>query len=248
MFPVLETLIALQALDSAADAARRRLTELPAAEQAIDKQIAAALADVERARASLAANQHARRELEKQVATVDARLARFEDHKAAVKTNQEYTALLHEISTFKAEKDGLEEQILGLMEAADAISAEIAALSSRQSEVQKTGDTAKAALAAERGTVEAELARLAAAKAAKTPELPPAVLTKYEQLLKQRKMVAVAIMRGELCTACHVGLRPAVTQQVRRNAEMVTCDSCQRILYFAPEPPADPATSPAPAG
>ena len=83
MFPVLETLIALQALDSAADAARRRLTELPAAEQAIDKQIAAALADVERARASLAANQHARRELEKQVATVDARLARFEDHKAA---------------------------------------------------------------------------------------------------------------------------------------------------------------------
>jgi predicted nucleic acid-binding Zn-ribbon protein len=248
VFPVLETLIALQALDSAADAARRRLTELPAAEHAIDKEIAAAASDVERARSSLAANQQARRELEKQVATVDARLARFEDHKAAVKTNQEYTALLHEITTFKSEKDGLEEQILGLMEVADGITVEIAQLASRQSEIQKTGEAARLALGAERGAVEAELARLARAKAETTPDLPPAVLAKYEQLLKQRKMVAVAVMRGELCTACHVRLRPAVTQVVRRNSELVNCDSCQRILYFVPDPPADAAASSVAAG
>ena len=63
----------------------------------------------------------------------------------------------------------------------------------------------------------------------------PAVLAKYEQLLKVRRMLAVAPINGELCTACHVRLRPAVAQQVRRNEEIITCDSCQRILYAVPK-------------
>ena len=62
---------------------------------------------------------------------------------------------------------------------------------------------------------------------------------------EQRKMVAVAPLRGEICGACHVRLRPAVTQQIRRNAEIVTCDSCQRILYALPAP--DAAAEPPPA-
>jgi predicted nucleic acid-binding Zn-ribbon protein len=43
-------------------------------------------------------------------------------------------------------------------------------------------------------------------------------------------------MKNETCTACHVRLRPAVAQQIRRNAEIVQCDSCQRILYFVAPP------------
>ena len=58
-----------------------------------------------------AAVKAARRALEKDVAVVDARLSKFEDHKAAVKTNQEYTALLHEIATAKSEKDAVEEHL-----------------------------------------------------------------------------------------------------------------------------------------
>jgi predicted nucleic acid-binding Zn-ribbon protein len=51
-------------------------------------------------------------------------------------------------------------------------------------------------------------------------------------------MVAVAAIEGELCTACHVRLRPAMVQLVRRNDDIVTCDSCQRILYYVPKEPA----------
>lgn len=238
MTPLLESLIALQALDTAAETARRRLAELPAAEQAIERDLAAAVAVVERAKAGLASNQQARRDLEKQVATADARLARFEEHKAAVKTNQEYTALLHEIATFKAEKDGVETQILDLMEAADRISGEIAELNERLADTRRIGDAARAALKAERTSLDEELVRLSREKAVLAPAVAAPVLAKYEQLLKQRKMVAVAVMRGEICMACHVRLRPAVTQQVRRNSEIVQCDSCQRMLYFVPAPPA----------
>jgi predicted nucleic acid-binding Zn-ribbon protein len=239
----LERLIALQALDTAAETARRRLADLPAVEQAIARKITVAEAAVDVAKAAHAENQRQRRELEKQVAAVDARLTRFDEHKASVKTNHEYTALLHEIATAKAEKDGIEEQILALMESADGIQASVRDAEGVVASVNQEAKAGRAALAGERAALEAELARLAGAKVEVAATVDKPTLARYEQLLKQRKMVAVAEMQGDLCMACHVRLRPAVTQQVRRNAELVTCDSCQRLLYFKPAP-ADTATAP----
>lgn len=238
MTPQLTALVALQQLDTAAEAARRRLAELPAAEQALDARVAAAAEDVNAAKARLAENQHARRELEKQVAVVDGRLARFEDHKAAVKTNQEFTALLHEIATAKGEKDTIEEQILILLEGADVITSDIKAAERALAEARQEADAGKADLHAERRAVETELARLDGERARETSDVEKPVLAKYEQLLKQRRMIAVAAIDGERCAACHVRLRPAVAQQVRRNDGLVQCDSCQRILYFVPKEPA----------
>lgn len=238
MIPQLAALIALQQLDTAAEVARRRLGELPAAEQAIDARIASASQAVEAAKARLAENQQARRALEKQVAVVDGRLSRFDDHKAAVKTNHEFTALLHEISTAKGEKDAVEEQILVLLEAADVVAAEIKAAEATLAEARRDASASKAALGAERQTLDAELARLNDERARETTGIEKPVLARYEQILKQRRMVAVAQIQGELCTACHVRLRPAVAQQIRRNDSIVPCDSCQRILYFVPKEPA----------
>jgi predicted nucleic acid-binding Zn-ribbon protein len=238
MIEQLASLVALQQLDTSAEAARRRLAELPSAEQAIDTRLAAASQDVDAAKARLTENQHSRRELEKEVAVVDSRLARFDDHKAAVKTNQEFTALLHEIATAKSEKDAIEEKILFLLEDADAITADVKAAERAHADARRDAETSKAGLTAERHTLEAELARLDGERARETTTVEKAVLSRYEQLLKQRRMVAVAPIEGELCTACHVRLRPAVVQQIRRNDGIVPCDNCQRILYFVPKVPA----------
>jgi predicted nucleic acid-binding Zn-ribbon protein len=70
------------------------------------------------------------------------------------------------------------------------------------------------------------------------------LLAKYDQLLKMRKMLAVASLDGDICSACHVRLRPVVAQHVRRGTEIVTCDSCQRILYAVPKAADAPADAP----
>ncbi len=231
MLPALASLIALQQLDTAADAARRRLAELPAAEHGIDAALAAATSALDAVKTRLQENQQARRALEKDVAAVDTRMARFEVHKAAVKTNQEFTALLHEIATAKTEKDALEDRILVLMEAADFLAGELKADERELAERKRDGDKAKTALAAERATLDAELARLAHERTGEARGVEAPLLAKYEQLVKQRRGVAVAAMNGEICSACHVRLRPHITQQVRRNDSIVTCESCQRMLY-----------------
>ena len=235
MSPLLAALVELQKLDTAADAARRRLADMPAAERAIADRLAAAAAQADAAKERLAENQRLRRDLEKDVAVVDGRLARFEDHKAAVKTNQEFTALLHEIATAKGEKDAVEERILELLEAADGITAEIKAAESALTEARQAGDQARAELDSERRAIEAELDRLAGERTREAAAVDAPVMARYEQLLKARKMLAVAAIDGERCTACNVRLRPAVVQQIRRNDGIVLCDSCQRILYFVPK-------------
>lgn len=236
MLPALEALISLQDLDTLADQARRRLAELPAAEEAVRARVSGAAADVEAVKTRQTENQNARRALEKDVAGVDTRLARFDDHKAAVKTNQEYTALLHEIATAKAEKDGIEERILGLMEDADLIAKDRKAAEGGLATAHREGEETRAALTKERTALEAELLRLAGARKREAAAVDAALLAKYEQLLKQRRGIAVAVMNGEMCTACHVRQRPAVAQHIRRNDSIVQCDSCQRILYFKPPP------------
>jgi predicted nucleic acid-binding Zn-ribbon protein len=242
--PELAFLVAVQQLDTAADRSRRRLAELPAAEHAIDARISEAAAAVEAVKHKLQENQHARRALDKDVAAVDTRLARFEDHKAAVKTNQEYTALLHEIATAKGEKDAVEDRILELMEAADGLAAELRRAEAGLVDARRDGETQHATLGAERATLEKELARLADERRRETAGASAPVLAKYEQILKNRRGIAVVAMVGDICSACHVRLRPHIAQQIRRNEDIVSCESCQRILYFVP--PEEQAQSPRP--
>lgn len=237
VLPALASLIALQKLDTAADAVRKRLAELPAEMQAIDADLAAAAAALDGVKGRLQENQHARRALEKDVAAVDVRLARFDDHKAAVKTNQEYTALLHEISGAKKEKDAIEEKILVLMESADQLAAELKADERALAEKKQHGDKAKAALGGEKAQLDAELARLAHERTGETRGVDAPVLARYEQLLKQRRGIAVSRMVGEMCTTCHVRLRPHIAQIIRRNDEIVPCESCHRILYYVEPAP-----------
>jgi predicted nucleic acid-binding Zn-ribbon protein len=236
MSPVLTALIALQQVDTAAEQARRRLADMPLAEQAADAAVAMADEAVMKARARLAENNVSRRELEKQVAEIDTRLSRFEDHKAAVKTNQEFTALLHEIATAKTSKDALEEQILLLLDAADGVTADIKTAEQQLAVATNEQKQLGAALSAERRELEDELRRLGEQREGQTAHVQKTVLAKYEQILKQRRMLAVAAIEGDICSACHVRLRPAMAQQIRRNEEIVQCDSCQRILYAIPRP------------
>lgn len=232
MVQALEALVALQALDTAADTARRRLAELPAVEQIIAQRVDEAAALVDTVKNRLQQNQQARRALDKDVAAVDVRLARFDDHKAAVKTNQEYTALLHEIATAKGEKDAIEDRILVLMEEADGLAAELKAAESGLVQAKKDGDLERAALGTERTSLEQELSRIAAERKRQVGSTSPAVFSKYDQILKSRRGLAVVQMIGETCAACHVRLRPHVAQLVRRNEDIVQCESCQRILYY----------------
>jgi predicted nucleic acid-binding Zn-ribbon protein len=239
----LDRLITLQRLDTASHDAQRRLAEEPERVKALDVRIETAKQRVAAAKEQLAANQTARREIEKDVAVHQGRLSKFREQAMAVKTNQEYHAIQHEIAFAQTEIKTREDRILELMVQADDLGANVKRAEAALAGEQKAVDADRKSLTTELADLRISLERIARERAAVVAAIPHDVIAIFDQVSKRRHGIAVAEARDGVCTICHVRLRPQVFNNVRRNAEIIQCDSCQRILYFIP-PPA-PAEQPA---
>jgi len=240
MHPDLERLVRLQQIETFSDGARRKIADLPDRLRALDARCAAAREAVDAARAALADNQAARRSLEKDLAALQGRLAKFRDQLMEVKTNREYQAMQKEIEVAQTEVRKTEDQLLERMIEADELGhhvkrAELAAVA----EQTAVGDE-RHQLEEGVSALQAELDRVAQTRTVTMAGLPPPVLAVFEQVSKLRRGTAVAEARDGHCTLCNVRLRPQVFNEIRKNDSLIQCDSCQRILYFRahPEPAA----------
>jgi predicted nucleic acid-binding Zn-ribbon protein len=167
-----------------------------------------------------------------------------------VKTNQEYHAIQNEIGFAQTEIKKLEDQILELMVEADDLAASVKKSESALTTEQKAADAEKQAIAREQAELRAQLEKLRGERGTVVSGLAPSVMSLFERISKKHHGVAMAEARDGICTICHVRLRPQVFNTVRRNEEIIQCDSCHRVLYFVPPPaaaaPAEPPAPPAP--
>jgi uncharacterized protein len=230
----LERLIALQRLDSAAHDAERRIGDAPDREKALDGRLDAARQQLAGAKERLAENQNARRSIEKDVAVHQGRLSKFREQAMAVKTNQEYHAIQHEIAYAQTEIKTREDQILELMVGADEITADVKRAEAALAAEQKAVEADRKALAVEVSETRTALENIASERASVVAGISPPVLAIFDLVAKRRNGVAVAEARNGICTICHVRLRPQVFNTVLRNEAIVQCDHCQRILFFVP--------------
>jgi len=247
----LERLIALQTLDTVADTARRKLAEQPTYEKALDTRLEAARERVATGKARLSDNQHARRDIEKDVAVHQGRLSKFREQAMAVKTNQEYHAVQKEVGFAQGEIKTLEDKILERMLEADELTAEVKKDEAALAAEQKAVEAERKLMASEHGELEATMERVAGERETLVRALDPKILVVFEQVARKRNGIAVSEARDGVCSICHVRLRPQVFNTVRRNDAIIQCDHCNRILYFVPLPAAPPAagnaaTPPAP--
>ena len=210
-----------------------RCPDHPDRTQALDARLQAARDLVAGVKARLAAALEKRRADEKDVVTVQTRLAKYKDQLLELKTNREYQTMLHEIETAQTEIRTTEDRILEIMMESDELGAEL-----KRSEAALK--TAEKEIAAERATLDKEVAALqveldktASARAALVAQIDRTALAIFETTAKGRKGIAVAEARNGLCTICHVRLRPQMFNEVRKNESIIQCDSCRRILYFA---------------
>ena len=230
----LEHLIHLQDLDLAAERHRRRVADIPVLQSALDVRLAARTAALDAVKARIAECQAARREVEKDLAAVQSRLSKFKNQLMEVKTNKEYQAMQKEMSVAEHEISDFETRMLERMEEADGLAIELktaqAALTAEQSEIARERE----ALEKERVTLADEVQRTGEERARTAALVGSEALALFDRIAQGRRGQAVAEARDGLCTVCHVRLRPQVFNEARRNAGIVQCDSCTRILYFVP--------------
>ncbi len=231
----LTRLIRLQQLETTADTARRRIADHPALIQALDARLQSARDLLAGVKARLTAAADKRRAEEKDVAAVQTRLAKYKDQLLEVKTNREYTAMLHEIEAAQNDIRVREDRILEIMVESDELNAALKTAEAGLKTAEKEISAERAALETEMSTLQTEIDRAGVERQTLAAEIDRGALSTFEQVAKSRKGVAVAEARNGTCTICHVRLRPQVFNEVRRNASIIQCDSCRRILYFSGE-------------
>jgi len=242
MNPDLERLISLQRIDSTIGDGERRLAEEPDRQQALDARIDDAKSKVSTARERLTQSQTSRRDVEKELAVHQGRLSKFRDQLMAVKTNVEYQAMQKEIEFAQHEVKILEDRILEFMLEADDLTAAVKSAEAELAKDTRIVEDDRKTLAADITNIRKALEGLRAERASLVAAISPQVLSTFELVSRRRHGIAIAEARAGICTICHVRLRPQVFNEVRRNDQIIQCDSCNRILYFVPDSAATEAT------
>jgi uncharacterized protein len=243
MLPDLERLIHLQEIESRAAIANKAIAEAPGRIAALDALLQSSTAALAAARQSLEDNKTSRRSIDKDLISAQQRQEKYKEQLMAVKTNDEYRAMQHQIEAVGAEVGQHEERVLVSMMDADEINAAIkkaeAALTAAQAKVASE----RAAIENEAKTHQATIAQCDAERGRIIAAMDnKGAIDTFKRIAKVRG-TAVARAEGERCTVCQVRLRPAVFAEVRKNDQIVQCDSCNRILYFVPPKPADAASA-----
>lgn len=250
MHPDLKTVIELQQLDTRMAELNAQIGALPSQIQTLETQLHEFIHAHEERQQRLAKNQKERRDLESEIKSIQVRIAKHKDQLYEVKTNEQYKAMLKEIDGEEGKIRGFEDQVLDKMIEAEQLEKLIHDAASRlDAEKARVAGEVRELQSLRQADVE-ERDRLQAQRQRDEASVEPQVLDHYERVRKARRGVAVAEVRGGLCTGCNVLLRPQLYNETRGNVSVLTCENCSRILYYV-EPPVAPEeagdqTAPAP--
>lgn len=206
---------------------------LPEALQAARAAITKADEEVGRLRGELKALQVKKKDLELESSEKLEAVAKYQKQQFEVKTNAEYQALQKEIVNRQVENSRIEDKTLEVMLEIEEHEKKIKA----GEEVVKAKGADLAAqekkVAEEGARVEARIASLKAERDALLPGIDAAVLRRYQRIFRNKQDTAVVPLTGYVCGGCHIHLPPQVAHLVRKGDELVICESCSRILYWA---------------
>lgn len=176
-----------------------------------------------------------RRQLEKDIEALVAEERKFQSQLPMVKKNEEYTALLHEISGAKGRRSDRETDLLVLMDEEETLNAERPVIERALKVIESDGAERAARIAAEEGAERAQVAELEAERSGLLSRLPQATRARYERIRNSREgRAVVAILKGA-CGGCYRGQPPQMLQEARRGDRLLTCDGCGRLLVWPPE-------------
>lgn len=167
-------------------------------------------------------------------------VAKFRAALNTAKTNKDYSAILTQINTLKADNSKIEEQVLKIMQEVDAVKGDSDKIQeqmkveeARMAEVDKaSGDEIK--------RLTAMMEDLSAKRAQAAAVVPPDPLAAFERIAAKYDGEAMALVEIQgkrpphdyVCGGCFMTLNAEHANILRIRDQIRTCDNCGRILYL----------------
>ncbi len=232
MNALIENLVKLQAIELN----RARLNQEMRALPAEIAQATAALAAAERQSADLSAalgrEDSMRTRLDREIGDHRKKVARFRVQLDTITTPEQAAAIEHEIQFATAEAERMEAEEYASMERTEAHEAALAQTRAQVEQLAAGVDAVRARVAARQHELAAEVATLDGERAAVREAIEADKLTHFDRIVAGRG-TGIARAENQQCTGCRMGVRPQVWNQLREG-ELLSCDSCNRFLYWDP--------------
>ena len=244
MHPAIPHLIELQRVDHRIALLRTELESFPKRLREAEGKLTGARLEIAATKESLTKINTERKKFEFEGQEWKDRARKYRDQSGAVKTNDAYRALQHEIANAEEEIGKAEDRQLEVMMRAEEAERRLKLAESRLREADES-------LAAEKKTIEGQAGeikkQLEAATAEREKIIAPVaedLRDLYARIARRHGGTAMAQVRDDQCRGCGLRVLPHIVQELRSEAseEVYRCESCGLILYsLEPVPHAKPA-------
>jgi predicted nucleic acid-binding Zn-ribbon protein len=230
----LKVVLRLQDLDNRVAELTKEIATLPKHIAEIEKKLTGHERKLEADRAALAGNQRERKKMEGDIQVNEQKISKLRDQMLGAKNNEQYRAFQHEIEFCEKEIRKCEDRILELMSEAEPLDRNVKAAEVSLKDEKKQVESEKGVARDRTAEDQKALGELNAERKTLVADITAGVLANYERIRKGRGGIAIAEAVDNRCSKCHIVLRPQFLQELKRGEKMMTCESCQRILYYNP--------------
>ncbi len=235
MNAVLESLWALHGFDEELVTLEAAISRFPADRQAVEQRVAADQARCESLKSRVHDLQVHRREREREIEGLVEQERKFQSQLMAVKKNEEYQALLHEIAALKSKRSEIETAVLLQMEEEEVVAAEKPAAEKSLQMARQEADARLHQIATLEQDDRDRTAAIESQRAVYLDRLPADVRARYERVRSSRGGRAVVPILKGACGGCFRAQPPQVLQEARRGDRLISCEGCGRLIIWPPE-------------
>jgi predicted nucleic acid-binding Zn-ribbon protein len=229
----LEQLLILQDRAQKIRQVEAELRSAPEERKSLDAQGTTASAKLEATKQRARHVEMDKKKLELDVGTRNESIARLKTQQYETRKNDEFSAMGREIERYQQEINGLEDQELELMEQADQLKAQIAAEEKEAAASRESIARQFANLDSKQATLTARLEDLKKERNDLASQVDEDLLDRFNRLFTSKGDAAVVALEHDVCTGCHMKVTTATVFRVKGGKEIVSCEQCGRILYFA---------------
>lgn len=162
------------------------------------------------------------------------RAAKSKDRMMHVSGQKEYNALEKELDQFKRKTDETREQLEHLKDDIERAEKSISEKEEKIRTLQKEISEAEAEAQGRMMSLEGKLGALQTQRATASKIVKQHVIRRYDFIRKRLggKAIVPVTRESEACSGCCMRLAPQLYIELQRGNNLVTCPTCQRILYF----------------